>query len=352
MRCPICKSEIDDNCGTCPVCDFFGLKQEFLNIEDAIHWEKSVLPYFRAIWLRKKHPDSCEINLSSSRALHVFEKYFSESSHKYRLNEETGKCIITNIAPGIKNWLGHPTYLTINTKYQKIELCNSNVASAWDYTKDEIKYAIDGALVSIYMKCSSGDQLVCSLKIENLQLREELQTVLEFAKAGTEHFTYPFDEARNSCLDLNHADVTYETYFSGDSVKPFVFYAEVEDYREENAPGEEISVRGPCKISISVSDASSRKVPAFNAIYNDECWLNIRIDRVPETEKWLLPQGVFEPIRHDSGNDVFLDRRRKILYIGNLLEYHAFRFEDDLLMQQAFNYLALIGSCWDMYSSI
>lgn len=50
MKCPICKNECDINDKACSVCGFTELNAEFLNKEDAQHWEASVLQQCRNIY--------------------------------------------------------------------------------------------------------------------------------------------------------------------------------------------------------------------------------------------------------------------------------------------------------------
>ena len=53
MICPVCKNNIQEYYSVCPICNYYGLHQEFLNIEDALIWEEQELPYFQALWSRK-----------------------------------------------------------------------------------------------------------------------------------------------------------------------------------------------------------------------------------------------------------------------------------------------------------
>lgn len=49
MKCPVCKSYVDDSAKTCKVCGFNNIHREFITIEDAKDWEASVEAYRKTI---------------------------------------------------------------------------------------------------------------------------------------------------------------------------------------------------------------------------------------------------------------------------------------------------------------
>lgn len=50
MKCPVCKSEVNQVKQECPTCGFTGLNAEFVNIEEAEMWQKQVVEPCKAIW--------------------------------------------------------------------------------------------------------------------------------------------------------------------------------------------------------------------------------------------------------------------------------------------------------------
>ena len=49
-KCPVCKAKINTNTQTCENCGFSEINVEFVNVEDAQHWENTVLKQCRNIY--------------------------------------------------------------------------------------------------------------------------------------------------------------------------------------------------------------------------------------------------------------------------------------------------------------
>ncbi len=393
MKCPVCKNEIQEIYSVCPICNYFGLNKDFINIEDAIEWEKSVLTYYRALWLRKQAGQNCCVNLESKEAVEIFGRYFTNERHKYRILEDAKNSdyIITvnseiaqkfygtklsgakfakaldensplfsaprDIVEKAADWDQHFTGLEINTKYLKVAfMSEGNVHPQYylDYGHEyyQVDYTINVNIVSIYMKPTTNDdkEYICSIIIKDDSKRSELLTVLEFLKSGNGHFIEPFDESVLCVNELANEELTYDTYFRNGSIKPLVFYAEVVDYNEDNEPNEMIEDHGLCKVSLSVSCANSKVPPNIMEMFENGSTPQLRIDK----HRILKPNLGFgyhswtTLDKEKSNYDFYLDRRCKTLYWGTLQEYTKFKFEDELLMQQVFNYLVILGTYWIM----
>lgn len=50
MKCPVCKNTCKKSDSICPTCGFTELHVEFINVEEANAWERSVLRPCRALW--------------------------------------------------------------------------------------------------------------------------------------------------------------------------------------------------------------------------------------------------------------------------------------------------------------
>lgn len=50
MKCPVCKNTCSKSDNVCPTCGFTELHVEFINVEEAAAWERSVLRPCRALW--------------------------------------------------------------------------------------------------------------------------------------------------------------------------------------------------------------------------------------------------------------------------------------------------------------
>lgn len=354
MQCPVCKSKIDEFYTVCPVCGFFGLHMDFVNKEDALHWKKSILPYYQAVWNRKQLGDPIQVNLSSADAIEVFEKYFSDEHYKYQLkvgsnlNEAVilyAKWMSLQLFPAIS--------IDINTKYSVLTIVADGVVFVHDYLEEGIFYAISNNVVSVYYDSEKKD-CICAVEIDDRRKRTEFITVLEFARAGTEHFIFPFDRNKKSWESLYQADVTFADFFSGDMIKPISLYAEVDDFDESKKYEDQLEHRGLCKITIEVESSYKRQAPAFVDIYKEDSSMFIGINHVKETKKWILPQGIHIPLGQGDDTllydgDVYINESKSTVYVGSWKSYTAFRFEELAQARQMFNYIALVGPCWARY---
>lgn len=354
MKCPVCKTEVEEHHTICPICDFFGLHIDFVNKEDALHWKRSVLPYYQAIWKRKQFEDSPQINLSSAESIAIFEKYFSDAHYKYRLEvgmNSNNATILYAKKMSLKSY--SVDSIDINLKYRVLEIVADGISFIHTYCENDIYYSLNGNVVAIYYDSAKKD-CVCAVEIDNELKLKEFITVLEFARAGTTHFTFPFDSDKRSWKSLSQDDITFTEYFRGDLIKPLTTRAEVSDFYESEKFGEQLRDRGLCEITINVS-SSDKKDLAFADIYDNDSSLFIGIDRVNETQKWILPQGIHIPLNKDENTlmydgDVFINEELNTVYIGNWKKYTAFCFEELAQAEQMFNYVAMIGPCWSIYN--
>lgn len=394
MKCPVCKTEIQEIYSVCPVCNYFGLNKDFINVEDAIEWEKSVLTYYRALWLRKQTEQYSSVNLESKEAIDIFGRYFTNENHKYRIYEdkENSDCLLNvatkfakqfydanlssakftmnlvnsspifsapdNIVETASDWDQHFSGFEINTKYLKIGLMrngNKNPQFFLNFGHDDyiVDYTVSDNNISIYLTFRNKEQakeLVFSVSIKNDDKKNEFLTILEFLKSGNGHFWEPFDEKVLCVNEFAHEELTYATYFRDGPIKPLVFYAEVVDYNEDNEPNEMIEDHGLCKVSLSVSCTNSKVPPNIMEMFEDGSKPQLRLDK----HRILKPNLGFGYHswtildKEKSNYDFYLDRRSKTLYWGTLQEYTKFKFEDELLMQQVFNYLVILGTYWIM----
>lgn len=393
MKCPVCKTEIQEYHTVCPVCNFFGLHRDFINVEDAVEWERTVLTYYRALWLRKQQAQPYFINLETKEAIEVFQRYFTNESHKYRISISDGlpddfisvsqdkakrayEATVSSaqfahklsenstlfsapddIVSKARNWDCEFSGIEINTKYLKFAFIRGNNQSpqyyySYGYDSYEVEYDVADHNVSLYVKSTADNkrEYICSLSIPDSAKRNELLIVLEFMKCGNGYFSEPFDMSVNCVDEFAHEELTYDTYFRGKAIKPLVFYAEVSSFNEDNPLGDSFEEHGLCKVALSVRSSGNNKVPHIEELYSDSVQYDLHID----ITRMLKPNGPFgyhtlTPLRENEHDyDFYLDRKRKILYSGTLEEYMQFEFEDELLMQQVFNYLVILGTYWLM----
>lgn len=397
MKCPVCKTEIQDYYTVCPVCNFFGLHRDFVNVEDAILWEQTVLPYYRALWLRNQQPQTPSVNLETKEAVEVFQRYFTNESHKFRITindglpddfisvsqDKTTRAYEATVSSALfnqklsetstifsvpedvvskaRNWECKFSGIEINTKYLKFGFISGNSGTpqyyySYGYDSYKVEYDIEDHNVSLYVKSTVNDkrEYICSLSIPNSIIRNELIAVLEFMKGGNGFFSEPFDMSINCVDEYAHEELTYDTYFRDTAIKPLAFYAEVSSFNEDDPFGESFKEHGLCKVVLSVRSSGGNQVPRIEELYSDSVQHNLHID----ITRILKPNGplgyhTLTPLRENEHNhDFYLDRKRKILYVGTLEEYMQFKFVDELLMQQVFNYLVILGTYWLMQDTI
>lgn len=386
MKCPVCESEVFEYHTTCPVCNYFGLHKDFANDDEVSVWERYVLKYYRAVWLRKKQKPAPAVNLESKEAIAIFQKYFSDDGHKYRLfsdsiridyekrdwaydtNLSSAKLFkkLSDNAPVIsvqsdlvasaRDWNAQFTGIEINTKFLKIGLMqnhNMNPQYFWNYGHEHywIDYLVEENVVSIFLTPKREDGLkdyLCSIVFSDTTQKNELITVLEFLKCGEEPFSMPFDESIHCIDEFRSEELTYDTYFRHGPIKPLVFYAEVTDFSED---GEEmIQDHGLCKVTISVNGSGSKPAPKFENLFTEEepYILHEKLTRILKpNEGFGYHQWGFLR-ENERWYDYYLDRKQKTLYYGTLQEYRKYKFEDELLMQQVFNYMVILSTYWLM----
>lgn len=386
MKCPVCESEVFEYHATCPVCDYFGLHKDFANDDEASAWERYILKYYRALWIRKKQKPVAAVDLESKEAIEIFQKYFSDDSHKYRLyidgiqmdqqkiddmhemHLSSAKLFKTlgdnssifsvpeKIIDETVYWKGNYTGIEINTKYLKFGfMSNQNIKpnTLYNYGHEyyEIEYLTDENIVSIFLVPKKEDGLkdyLCSILISNNEQKNELITVLEFLKCGVAPFSMPFDESIHCIDEFRNEDLTYETYFRYGPIKPLIFYAEVSDFSEDSE--EMIQDHGLCKVTISVTGSGNKSAPKIENLFADEEQYTLREDLTrilkPNEGFGYHSGGVLRENEH--WYDYYLDRKQKILYSGTSQEYRKYKFEDELLMQQVFNYFVILGTHWLM----
>lgn len=352
MKCPVCKTEVEEYHAVCPTCDFFGLHMDFLNKEDADYWKSSVIPYHQAVWARKQQGDVSKVNLSSANSLDIFQRYLSDKRYTYQLKVNDGCHILYVKQLNFKNQ--HIESIELNTKYQEVIISSEGMEFVWSFKAKDIFYSLSDSIVSIYFDLEKKD-CVCAVKVDDNKTRIDLITVLEFMRAGTSHFPLPFDSSKKSWDDLYQEDIVINEYLSGKSISPLSFYAEVIDFDAKTMSPH--PRRGQYKISLKVLADSSNTPIAFEDICDTKCSLFIELNEVNETLIWPWPQGIsislgqsFDTLLYDG--DIFINKQMKTVYIGNLKKYTAFRFDDLLLAQQMFNYIALVGPCWYKYNTI
>lgn len=386
MRCPVCESEVFEYHAICPVCNYFGLHKDFANDDEASAWERYVLKYYRALWIRKKQKTVPTVDLESKEAIAIFQKYFSDESHKYRLysdsikidyekrdwaydtNLSSAKAFeqlgnnepLVSVPPDLVthaiDWNAQFTGIEINTKILNIGFMqnhNVNPQFFWDYGHEYywIEYLVEENVVSIFLVPKREDGLkdyLCSIQCTDTTQKNELAIVLEFLKCGDTPFSTPFNESVH-CLDnFRDYDLTYDTYFRDTPIKPLVFYAEVTDYCEDDE--KVILDHGLCKVIIKVEGSGNKPAPKFEKLYVDENPYRLHEELI----RILKPNEGFG--YHQWGYlrenepcyDYYLDRKQKLLFSGTSRKYRKYKFEDELLMQQVFNYMVILGTYWLM----
>ena len=384
MKCPVCESEVFEYHAVCPICNYFGLHKDFANDDEASAWERYVLKYYRALWLRKKQKPSPSVQLESKEAIAVFQKYFSDDGHKYRLyidsiqvdrhkihdlhemrisSAQFAKALNDSsslfsapedIVDKAEQWKGRYTGIEINTKYLQIgfmEGSDPNPQTYYTYGHEHywIEYLLEDNIVSLFLVPKKEDGLkdyLCSILFSESEQKNELITVLEFLKCGNAPFSKLFDDSVFCLNELRNEEITYDAYFRNGPIKPIVFYAEVTEFNEDN--DEFTKDHGLCKITIRVSGAKDKHVPNIKDLFANEVRHDMCIDMV----RMLKPNGPFgchhyTPLRENEHNyDFYMNREQKLLYSGTLQEHIQFKFEDELLMQQVFNYLVILNTYW------
>lgn len=394
MICPVCKNDIQEYYTVCPICNYYGLHQEFLNIEDALIWEEQELPYFKALWLRKNTGCANTINLETKEAIEVFNKYFTNTDHKYRIyfdadNSQGFINVSSKIAKSFyssnlssakwaknlsKNssvfsasndivekaevWDVKFTGIEINTKYLSFAFMkegNKNPQFFCDYghANYRIEYMVEKECVSIFVvpvENESAKEFICAISTRNTVQYNELIVILEFLKAGSGHFQEPFDTTVLPVDEFSNEELTYDTYFRNGPIKPLTFYAEVSDFEEDNEPEEMLEEHGLCKITLRVTDLTGNPAPNIEDLFVGDNQYQLITDMV----RILKPNGPlgyhsYSMLNEDNRSyDFYINRKKKTIYYGTPRDYRKFQFEDELLMQQVFNYLVILNSHWIM----
>lgn len=385
MRCPVCESEVFEYHAICPVCNYFGLHKDFANDDEASAWERYVLKYYRALWIRKKQKPVPAVDLESKEAIAIFQKYFSDDGHKYRLyidsiqmdrhkvrdlqemkvsSAKFAKALndssplfsaSEDIVDQAMQWKGQYTGIEINTKYLQIGFLGGEdhktiINYIYGHEYCLVDYLIEDSVVSLFSVPKKEDGLkdyLCSIFVPDVEQKRELITVLEFLKCGSEPFSKVFDDSVFCLNELKNEELTYDTYFRSGPIKPMIFYAEVSDFDDDN---DETIEHGLCKVTLSVTGGRDKSAPYMERLYADgsQYQLHIALSRI------LKPNTGFghhswNPLRENEHDyDFYLDREQKLMYSGTLQKYTIYKFEDELLMQQVFNYLVILNTYWIM----
>lgn len=107
-KCPVCKSEHTSDATSCSVCGFTELHVEFVNVEEARAWERTVLRPCRALWratdnmykvalqrMKSLAPDAAQAAVptsSNNQAQSPQNKLESNSSAELVLHQEFTTC--------------------------------------------------------------------------------------------------------------------------------------------------------------------------------------------------------------------------------------------------------------------
>lgn len=96
MKCPVCKTEINDMEIICPICGFFELHTEFVNVSDATKWyEELVLPY-RARWLNNdKSADELFSQIEAQLVNSINENKTGNEIEQFDYDIELGGIVLT-----------------------------------------------------------------------------------------------------------------------------------------------------------------------------------------------------------------------------------------------------------------
>ena len=310
------------------------MHKEFINIDDAIDWENNVVAYYRALWLRERDSKLPYVNMRTRKAIEVFQKYFNDKSHKYRLLilEENGYIKLLPSATRME-FEREFRCMEINTKFFSFRFTDKDrLPGGTDYSIQcgyeyyQIDYTLQDNVITIFSQSKEeveDKRAICEIKLPTDLQRDELLTVLEFMKGGNGLFTDLFDMSVNCVDEFRNESLTFDTYFRGPSVKPLVFYAEVSFFDEDYPLGDSFREKGVCKVSLSIHAPKGEKVPDIWQLFLSEGQYDLHLE-VESLTKPAKPLGnhTYTPIRRNEYNyDVYLDRRKKVVYSGTLQEY-------------------------------
>lgn len=113
MKCPVCKSNCKKSDKKCPTCGFTELNVEFINLEEAEAWERSVLRPCRALW-----------NATQSM-YEVALKRVQEIAEQESVGESDGQASITisssSTSPSTKKRRGSKDKIIYEDAYVRVE---------------------------------------------------------------------------------------------------------------------------------------------------------------------------------------------------------------------------------------
>lgn len=113
MKCPVCKTNIDDSLTACPNCKFSDLHRTFINSEDAATWFENVVVPYRIEWEKKSQPvlmtaDELYAQMASKQNKNI-------SSH---INESVGDFEYADYKDGIEltRYIGNSSSVNVPEK--------------------------------------------------------------------------------------------------------------------------------------------------------------------------------------------------------------------------------------------
>lgn len=127
MKCPVCKTELQDGMIKCPACEFEDLSREFVNVSDAANWVDTVVVPYRNKWESKRNrsPLSMYQELVASQLNRVLSEETVASDFEYDVDEQGA--IITRYNGSSESVVipreidGHVVYKLGNNLFYKCE---------------------------------------------------------------------------------------------------------------------------------------------------------------------------------------------------------------------------------------
>lgn len=320
MKCPVCKTEIQESAKVCPNCKFAELEREFISVEDAIEWMNSVVTHYRAAWLLENTEMNSIIDLDSNESKLIFQKYCTDKHHTLKVES-----------------------LTINTKFASFiweREDNGHITreiQKFGYKYFNFNYDKDGDDISFYMQNKSDSNIrhpIASITLTNEKMTKELLTVFEFMKTGDLHFEYAFDDSVEwyKMYPQDKTDNYYVSmnYFSDEEVRPLSLKAQFIEYDEyaEN----HILANGYYIIELLVQNENNQAYSANDQAFGSKMFLNIKktdlLTDICIDETWDLSE---------ARNDIFINNDN--VYVGRTDNYQLFHFDNVISARRFYDYI-------------
>lgn len=338
MKCPVCKVELNSSQSSCWNCGFNDLRTEFINLAEAEEWKRnSVGAYqFNRVILQIEKRNRGLASFMREKfdlARNIIDRFFREDSHIYTLPDVS-----------VETANGKADTFIINTKH--VIIATQSLENGVPTTRQSIigekllgfNIDINRGFVGIYADLSNGSPVrIADISELTKSQVTELYIVLSLSKLPDLFFEYPFDDTVIPNENVQKPEMVWDSWFDKENgfygITTYVYRKTHDDMTGEDEVND-----GVCKLDFSFSVSNKEAFFAASQYQKFKMLRSINVEASIENGENVRTSYVPDKL----SDELYLNRDNNSIYIGSCHSYECWRFVEDGMAQNVFNYLATL----------